>query len=82
MSRERTEWTILGRKIGTATGWDQADTLIMQVYDFEPSEGVDLPTSDCIMFDFEHGTAETYDDAGNTLVSKDLVAALAGLPVV
>lgn len=33
MSKKRIEWTVLGRKVGTATGWDQADTFCMSLYD-------------------------------------------------
>ena len=75
---ERSEWIILGRVVGTATGWDQADTFVMQLYDFEPADGVGLPSNSCISFDFEHGKAETFDDAGKLDVSLDIITALLG----
>lgn len=82
MSRKRLEWTVLGRKVGTATGWDQADTFVMTLYDFQPATGVDLPTAEFMTFDFEHGTAETFDETGKVTFTTDLVAAIAHLSVV
>jgi hypothetical protein len=75
---ERQEWIILGRVIGTATGWDQGDTFVIQIYDFEPAPGVNLPADECISFDFEKGLAQTYDDAGQTKESFDIISALQG----
>jgi hypothetical protein len=76
MSKEkRVDWTVLGRVIGTATGWDQVDTFVMMLYDFEPAVDVDLPTGD-INIDFENGVVETFDDAGKVTSSKDIVLAL------
>lgn len=81
MSKDkRTDWTVLGRKIGTATGWDEPDTFVMVIYDFEPADGIDLPSGD-VNFNFETGTAETYDDDGEVTMSMDLVEVLAGHPV-
>ncbi len=77
---EQINWTVLGRAIGTASGWDQSDTFIMMLYDFEPAPGIDLPAG-TLCIDFEHGWAETYDDVGEVLTSHDVVAALAGLPI-
>lgn len=72
---QRLPWTVLGREIGTATGWDQADTFVMQLYDFKPADNVDLP-SGTLCINFESGVAETYDDNGKVLISKDIVLAL------
>lgn len=66
---ERLDWELMGRLIGTATGWDQHDTWIMMLYDFEPLEGLALPSGD-VTFDFERGTATTYNDDG---VATDVV---------
>jgi hypothetical protein len=79
MGDKRLDWVVLGRKIGTATGWDQADTFVMQIYDFEPADGVGLPASECLSFDFENGVAETYDEKGKTTESRDLVTSLFGI---
>lgn len=78
MSEERLPWNLLGREIGTATGWDQADTFIVQLYDFVPASGVDLPEG-TLTIDFESGDAMTHDDEGNVTASKDLVSALAAV---
>ena len=73
---KREEWKILGRTIGVASGWDQGDTFVIALYDFEPTDGIKLP-SGTLTIDFESGTASTHDDAGNTLESVDLVQAIA-----
>lgn len=80
-TQKRIEWTVLGRVIGTATGWDQADTFVIGLYDFEPAENVKLPETDCLWIDFESGTAQTFDEGGNVETSHDIVAALAPLPI-
>lgn len=72
---ERLEWEVLGRVVGTATGWDQQDTWIMMLYDFEPAEGVELPSGD-VSFDFERGLATTYNDEGEPVETVDLIASL------
>jgi hypothetical protein len=71
-------WTILGREIGTATGWDQADTFIMQLYDFMPAAGVDLP-SGTISINFETGMVESWDDNGQIIKARDIVTAVCAL---
>lgn len=80
--KNRMEWVVLGRVIGTGTGWDQADTFVMQIYDFEPAVNVNLPKSDCLTIDFEAGTASTCDDAGVVTSSVDLMSAIAGIPAI
>ena len=76
MAKVRTlPWTILGRKIGTMTGWDEIGMFIVQLYDFIPTAGIDLP-SGTVSVDLESGLVEAYDDAGNIVESKDIVAAL------
>jgi len=79
MTDKPMEWEILGRIIGTATAWDQADTFVMQLYDFEPAVDINLP-SGCLCIDFESGIAEIYDDEGKPLITCDLVAAIAHIP--
>jgi hypothetical protein len=79
VSKERIEWTVLGRVVGTGTGWDLADTFAMQVYDFEPAVGIDLPASEFMLFDFEKGVAETFDEDGKVTSSSDLVRVLSGV---
>lgn len=80
MKEEKIVWTILGREVGTATGWDQQDTFAMTLYDFEPYEKFSkLPKGD-ILIDFENGSAKSYDydDEGFVVRSVDLIDALNG----
>jgi hypothetical protein len=72
---KRLTWTLLGREIGTATGWDQADTFVMQLYDFKPHAGIDLPCG-TISINFETGLAESWNDDGQVIQSADIVKAL------
>jgi hypothetical protein len=69
----------MGRVVGTGTGWDQADTFVMQIYDFEPAAKANLPKTDCLTINFEDGTAETYTEEGLVMFTADLVTVLAGL---
>lgn len=77
---ELQDWVICGRLIGQASGWDQADTWVLQLYDFVPHTDYRGPASDCVCFNFENGTIETFDDSGETLARSDLMDALANLP--
>lgn len=76
---KRIDFTVLGRKVGSATGWDQADTFCMSLYDFEPAAGVNLPEAEFMNFNFETGTAETFDEDGDVTFTADLVTVLAGV---
>lgn len=70
------EFKVLGRAIGTATGWDQADTFAITLYDFTPYEKFkDLPSGDVVIC-FETGKIETFDDDGEISVSVDIVSIL------
>ncbi len=74
-----TELTVLGRILGTHTGWDLADTDSFQFYDFLPADGVVIPATDCLFVDFSKGLYEAYfgDDIG---ARGDLIDALKDLP--
>lgn len=69
---DRFNWTVCGRAIGTATGWDQIDTFTIVLYEFIPAEGLELPTGDASI-DFESGKMETFDDEGVCLESVDFI---------
>jgi len=77
---ERQSWVVWGRKIGTGTGWDQADTFVMQLYDFEGGEGYTGPCGPCVIFDFERGRIETVGGDGELTDSVDLIGAVSGAP--
>lgn len=73
---KRTDWVMLGRLIGTATGWDQGDTFALSLYDFEPAEGVCLPKGDPYI-NFESGVIEYWSDDGQVVVYRfDLIDVL------
>lgn len=73
MSDKRCEWTIMGRVVGTGTGWDQMDTSEIIIYDFVPAEGVDLPVGD-LGFNSENGIFYVGDS------QMDAVTVLIGVP--
>lgn len=81
MRNKPISWTVLGRVIGTATDWDQADTYVLQLYNFVPAVGVDLPDG-CVTIGLESGKVESFDDKGRVIASKDLIDAVKHLPVV
>jgi hypothetical protein len=72
------EWKILGRIIGTATGWDQGDTFAMNLYNFIPADGIALPPGEPFI-DFETGKVEYFDSEGNITQSFDIVKILASV---
>ncbi len=84
---ERSEWTVLGRVVGTATGWDQIDDSIIILYGYEPSAAmsvhfpIDLTAKPLDLgVDFENGWLETYADDGEVVTKVDIFEALAALP--
>ena len=76
MPEMRTEQIILGRVIGTATGWDQFDTFGLQLNDFEPAEGVEIPAGDCLAIHFEIGAFDVFNNDGEIIASGDLLSAI------
>ena len=83
MSKERMEFMLLGRNIGTYTGWDEGDAFSIQIYDFQPNEGVPLPEAATITFYLESGLAITYfenADGTHTENSFDFLPRIAHLP--
>ena len=74
---------ILGRLLGTHTGFDMQDTLAICFYDFEPTEGVPIAACDTLEFNFDSGwgTGHTNDESGAQLgTSFDILDTLKGLP--
>lgn len=70
------EVRILGRVIGTASGWDSLDQESMAFYYFDPVEGVDIPASECLGVLFEEGRFVTYDEEGKETWSADIISVL------
>lgn len=79
MGDKRVNWKVLGRTIGTGTGWDQLDTVDFIIYDFEPAQGISIPSGDlCVLY--EVGKVEMYGDDGEVTFSADIVATLRDIP--
>jgi hypothetical protein len=57
---ERQDLVVLGRKIGTFTGWDQLDTVHLLFTGFEPLDALKLPKGD-ISINYDAGTFEITD---------------------
>lgn len=76
MDRSRIELVILGRRIGTYSGWDIDDTAAFSFYDFEPIGGFDVPPSDRIYVNYDTGILQVVDS--DTVF--DLVTLLIDLP--
>lgn len=75
------EVIILGRKIGTASGWDEQDPLSLAFHDFIPSEDVLLEKCASIFVNYSSGVIEGYNDAGDTVIfTKDAVEVIKNLP--
>lgn len=74
MTTSRDDCIILGRKIGTFSGWNVQDTLVVIFYEFEPVEGLQLPTED-LTVDFDGGQFITDKDG-----KIDIVDLIKGLP--
>ena len=70
MARERFPVLLLGKTIGTSTGWDQwGDSGNgMRFYEFQAEPDIfpePLPASCALGFDSDSGKLEVYDNAGN-----------------
>lgn len=75
---ERTDWTFLGRKLGTITGWD-GDLEQFTLYDFVPVEGFAKAAGD-MNVDITKGLFEIFDNDGTMLWQSDIVEAVMTLP--
>jgi hypothetical protein len=78
-TNKRCPWRLLGRVVGTATGWDQVDHDEIALYDFEPCPFLVpwLPKGD-VSFNWTEGLAKYYDpDTGDVKQRVDLIPILA-----
>ena len=75
---DRMNCHILGRILGTASGWDTLDTNAIIFYDFIPAPELIavLPTHDCLEVNFETGQLSIYSEDGNPIASWDMISAL------
>jgi hypothetical protein len=80
MAREKFPFTICGRVVGKATGWDHSDTFALMLYEFEPAPGYLGPVGECVNFDFTRGVIEVLEDDGTVSGTTDLIAVLNNIP--
>lgn len=73
------EVKILGRVLGTASGWDGDLGENVWFYDFKPNEGIDLPAGD-LLFDETNGMIGLTTDEGEISNGQDICKFLAPLP--
>lgn len=71
---------VMGRALGTASGWDRIDDDILFFYDFKPSIDALKPLGGGFAVDLERGLFIRYDDDGAEAAVLDAVPILAGLP--
>lgn len=85
VAEERFDVVILGRKIGTANGWDDVAPYAMVFYNFQPVEELPeiIKTSDNITILYDQGLLVDYaDDDGSEIYQLDLVSLVLALPKV
>jgi hypothetical protein len=84
MSERRINVQVLGRSIGTASGWDDMGEASYHFYDFQPNDT--LIVLDCgtecrdIGVDFEKGYLTEYDALANETRRHDLIEIVGKLP--
>lgn len=76
MTDKREPCSILGRYIGTATGWDQTDDWALCFYYFEPYEGFHATKAETLNVDFEKGVIQSIDDEGVIIYEADMLETL------
>lgn len=74
---DRRSAPLMGRIVGTSTGWDQVDSWAIRLLDFEPNDLGKRFVPDFfgprdLMIDWDSGNASVHDAAGNeTLLRTD-----------
>lgn len=69
------------RLLGTASGWDGEPFNSIWFYDFQPADGVPLPSCSAIMFDVDAGQLYVQDDQGEHIgPAYDIPTFLVALP--
>lgn len=78
-TEQRMDVIILGRKLGTASGWD-GELESLTFYDFQPEKGVELCPG-CLSLSLESAMLEILADDGSVLSMADAMSVLSGLPL-
>lgn len=76
---KRINFPVLGRAIGTVTGWDEADDYCIILHNFIPSAGLPMPTGELVI-NYDRGLIQTFGDGGVETFQADMVEALRHLP--
>lgn len=79
---ERFPVTILGRHLGTSTGWDGNSDLSITFYNFIPADGVTTLFTDAhgtLNLDLENGLIIVFNEEGNVVEQDDLLKRIKGL---
>lgn len=78
--KPRQDLHVLGRKLGTHTGWDSDGEFNLAFFNFEPAEGIQLKAGD-IYVDLEHGLiGEAYAPEWIPCNQVDLIDFLSKIP--
>ena len=77
---DRRELKLLGRIIGTYTGWDGDPGDSVWFYDFIPAEGINLKPTDQLMFLEIEGKFQTINEAGEVIEEWDAIETLKDVP--
>ena len=87
MTDQPNELILLGRLIGTFTGWDDGGEEQIMFYDFVPNETaiatnqtIFQTTQSCLSFNHSLGTLSIFDDDGNEHDITDAIEALKNTP--
>lgn len=77
MDESRSEYKVLGRVVGTATGWDEVgDPGDIILYDLVANPMYpDLPSGD-VAFMMGTGVLESYDEEGEVTFTGDIITVL------
>lgn len=75
-----TDVIVLGRRLGTSSGWDQVDDWAFTFSDFKPTAGVDVPDCKCLFVALDSGFIAAENEEGATLATGDLVQLCVTLP--
>lgn len=74
-TNKRTLFSVLGKDIGTGTGWDMGDTFEIMIYDLERNDlgkkfAPDFPDGGTICINFDGGKVYSVDDDGKETAYK------------
>jgi hypothetical protein len=80
---DRSDICVLGRNIGTYTGWDVGgnDAASFVIYDFVPHKKCKIPGASDILVNYREGTVDIFDAAGKVAQSFNLIDVVIDCPI-